>query len=126
MSEAFLEHANITVSNPARTSAMLEKIFGWKQRWGGPALDGGTTIPCGGTRSDLALYTGADGVHATARLDKGAPLNHVAIVVDDLDEIKRRVTALGLVPSIPENYDPGRRFYFFDHDHIEFEVVSYR
>ncbi len=125
MSETFLEHANLTVSNPATTSAMLEAIFGWKQRWSGPARDGGTTIHCGGVSSYLALYTGAGGIHANARFEEGAPLNHVAVVVDDLDETERCVIANGLTPSSPESYDPGRRFYFFDHDNIEYEVVSY-
>ena len=125
MSEAFLEHANLTVSNPAATSAMLEAVFGWEQRWSGPARDGGTTIHCGGNRSYLALYTGANGLHASARFQKGAPLNHVAVVVDDLDDTERRVIANGLVPFSHDDYEPGRRFYFFDADNIEFEVVSY-
>ena len=32
MSEAVLEHVNITVSDPARTAALMEKLFGWKVR----------------------------------------------------------------------------------------------
>ena len=31
----------------------------------------------------------------------------------------------GLEPFGHDNYDPGERFYFFDWDGIEFEVVSY-
>jgi hypothetical protein len=53
------------------------------------------------------------------------PLNHVGIAVDDLDDIERKVIARGLTPFGHGSYAPGRRFYFFDQDGIEFEVVSY-
>ena len=53
------------------------------------------------------------------------PLSHVAIEVDDLDETERRVIAAGLKPINHDDYDPGRRFYFFDWNQIEYEIVSY-
>jgi hypothetical protein len=31
----------------------------------------------------------------------------------------------GLTPFAHGDYEPGRRFYFFDPNGIEFEVVSY-
>ncbi len=126
MAEAFLEHVNITVSNPAESARMLEAIFGWRSRWSGPARDGGTTIHCGGNASYVALFTGANGIDADVRYPKGEPLNHIAIVVDNIDETERRVIAFGLHPFNHDDYDPGRRFYFFDTDGIEYEVVSYR
>lgn len=46
-------------------------------------------------------------------------------MVDDLDEIERRVVAAGLEPFSHGDYEPGRRFYFFDYDRIEYEIVSY-
>ncbi len=46
--------------------------------------------------------------------------------VDDLDAIEALVIAAGLTPFSHDNYDPGRRFYFFDPDGIEYEVVSYK
>ena len=49
----------------------------------------------------------------------------VAITVDDLDAAEKAVTAHGLTPFGHDDYEPGRRFYFFDWDGIEFEVVSY-
>jgi predicted enzyme related to lactoylglutathione lyase len=47
------------------------------------------------------------------------------VEVDDLDEIEARVIAAGLTPTPQEDYEPGSRFYFFDPNGIEFEVVSY-
>jgi len=56
---------------------------------------------------------------------KGRPLNHVGILVDDLDAMERQVKAAGLHPFAHADYDPGRRFYVLDPDGIEFEIVSY-
>ena len=45
--------------------------------------------------------------------------------VDDLDAAEAVVKAAGLEPFNHADYEPGRRFYFFDWDGIEFEMVSY-
>lgn len=126
MTEAFLEHANITVSNPKRTSKMLCDIFGWHERWQGEAIDGGTSTHVGANGSYLAIY-------APKNLKDGAVksyttvggLNHVGIVVEDIDATEAKVKAAGLTPGSHADYEPGRRFYFRDADNIEYEVVSY-
>lgn len=125
MTHAIIEHVNLTVSDPERSARMAQTLFGWKERWRGPARDGGFTIHVGGDRSYLAFYTGADRIHADARYPGGAPLNHVAIEVDDLGAVEEKVVALGLQPFAHGDYDPGRRFYFLDADGIEYEIVSY-
>lgn len=125
MAHPFIEHVNVTVSDPARTAALMTAIFGWHERWRGPARDGGTTIHVGSNTAYLALYTGPGGEHADVRYPKGEPLNHVGIQVDDLDAAEARVKAAGLTPFNHGDYDPGRRFYFLDPDGIEYEVVSY-
>jgi len=127
MPEATLEHANITVSDAERTVALLCGIFGWRIRWHGPAINGGSSTHVGGERSYLAIY-------APPKLNRAADtsyrtiggLNHVGIVVDDLEAVEERVKAAGLTPHSHADYAPGRRFYFHDHDDIEYEVVSYR
>ena len=118
----YLEHVNLTVSDPDRLSDLLQPLCGWNERWRGPAQLGGRTIHVGTERDFIALYT-RDG--AAGPYSKGAPLNHVALVVDDLDEAERTVIAAGLTPFNHGDYEPGRRFYFFDWDGIEFEMVSY-
>jgi hypothetical protein len=45
--------------------------------------------------------------------------------VPDLDVAEAVVRAAGLEPFSHGDYEPGRRFYFFDWDGIEFELVSY-
>lgn len=122
MPQGFLEHANITVSDPERSSALLQQLCGWHERWRGASQMGGWTIHVGTDRDYIALYTrdGSGGPYA-----KGAPLNHVGLVVDDLDAAEAIVVAAGLEPFGHGDYEPGRRFYFFDWDGIEFEMVSY-
>ncbi|MCW5646618.1 MAG: VOC family protein [Sphingopyxis sp.] len=125
MAHPFIEHVNITVSDPDRTATLLSAIFGWNERWRGPARDGGRTIHLGSDAAYVALYTGPDGQHSGIRYPKGEPLNHVGVQVDDLDAVEARVVAAGLAPFNHADYEPGRRFYFFDPDGIEYEVVSY-
>ncbi len=123
MPRGYLEHANITVSDPDRSSALLQKLCGWHERWRGPALNNGRTIHVGNERDYLAIYTRED--LPQRPFVKGVPLNHIGLVVDDLVEAERTVVEAGLVPFNHADYEPGRRFYFFDWDGIEFEVASY-
>ena len=51
--------------------------------------------------------------------------NHIAVTVDDIDAMEAKVAAAGYEPRAHGDYEPGRRFYFYDHDGIEFEVVQY-
>lgn len=122
MANGAIEHANLSVSDPARSAALFIAMFGWHIRWQGPARAGGHTIHVGDSRGYLALYS--DG-QPHERFSKGQPLNHVGFVTDDLDAIERAVATAGLEPFGHDDYEPGRRFYFLDWDGIEFEVVSY-
>jgi catechol 2,3-dioxygenase-like lactoylglutathione lyase family enzyme len=121
----FVEHVNVTVTDPRKSAEILGRIFDWHVRWEGPSKMDGHTVHVGTDESYLALYTPGDPGPPHARTDV-AGMNHIGVVVDDLDEIERRVVAEGYTPHTHMTYDPGRRFYFDDHDGIEFEVVSYR
>ncbi len=127
MAQAMLEHVNVTVSDPLQTAQMLCELFDWKIRWQGDAIHDGLTVHVGGDDSYIAVYAHPD-QEAPARESywtRGG-LNHIGIVVDDLDEAERRVKAAGFTPRSHADYEPGRRFYFDDDDGIEFEVVSYK
>lgn len=125
MSALRIEHVNVTVRDPERTARLLGDIFGWQVRWQGPARDGGRSIHLGTDMHYVALYTGRDAAYTDADFAKGRPLNHLGVEVDDLDATEAKVVAAGLVPFSHDDYVPGRRFYFFDPDGIEYEVVSY-
>jgi catechol 2,3-dioxygenase-like lactoylglutathione lyase family enzyme len=121
-----LEHVNVTVSDPERAARLMEALFGWRVRWRGPARDGGRSIHVGSEDHYVALWTGPPEAPCTADdFIKGRPLNHIGVVVDDLDQTEAQVKAQGLQPFNHGDYDPGRRFYFLDPDGIEYEVVSY-
>ena len=122
MPSGTIEHANLTVSDPQRSATLFANLCGWHERWRGPTQSGGETIHVGNDKSYLALYTDHK---AHERFHKGQPLNHVGLQVDDLDAAEQVVIAAGLTPFGHDDYDPGKRFYFFDWDGIEFEVVSY-
>ena len=118
-----LEHANISVTDPERSAALLIDMLGWKERWRGPSMKYGRSIHVGSERHYIALYTGD---HVRGDYKKGAPLNHIAFAVDDLDAAEAVVTQHGLTPFSRGQYDPGpESFYVLDWDGIEFEIVCY-
>ncbi len=127
---AHLEHVNITVSDPEKTAGMLAELFGWKTRWEGAAMDGaGYTMHVGSDDSYIAIYSGSDPEQTVPKADESyqtrGAMNHIGVVVDDLDGIEKKVIALGFRPTSHADYEPGRRFYFHDADGVEFEVISY-
>jgi predicted enzyme related to lactoylglutathione lyase len=124
MPQPYIEHVNLTVSDPERATKLLSDLFDWQVRWEGAARDNGRVIHVGDERTYLAVYTPPEPPSPDI-FAKGRPFNHVGILVDDLDEIERRVVSAGLIPFAHGDYDPGRRFYFLDHDGTEFEIVSY-
>ncbi|HSG89952.1 MAG TPA: VOC family protein [Pseudomonadales bacterium] len=126
MNSARLEHVNVTVTDPQRTADLLCGLFGWHVRWAGPSQMGGNTVHVGNDDCYLALYTPG----ATRPFDGSAQaaaggLNHVAVVVDDLDATAARIHDAGIETFNHAAYEPGRRFYFRDPDGVEYEVVSY-
>ena len=127
---AQLEHVNITVSDPKRTAQMLIDLFGWHIRWEGSAMAGaGYTVHVGSEDSYVAVYAGCDPAQTVPEEDASyqtrGGLNHIGVVVDDLDAVEDRVKAMGLTPHSHADYEPGRRFYFHDPDGLEIEVISY-
>ena len=126
MSSPRIEHVNITVADPERTSELMAALFDWHVRWSGPAQNGGHTIHVGSDDHYVALYTGGSPTRVAEGFVKGRPLNHIGVEVDNLDATEARVIAAGLRPFSHSDYEPGRRFYFLDPDGIEYEVVSYK
>ena len=124
-----LEHVNLTVRDPQATAALMGRLFGWQVRWEGAAIGNGHSVHVGTEDQYLALYTGPAGaagqLPAQDNYRQLAGLNHVGVVVDDLDAAEARVKAEGLTPVNHADYEPGRRFYFRDGDGVEYEVVSY-
>jgi len=126
MQQGLFEHVNMTVSDPRKTAQMLCDLFNWKIRWEGPSLGGGRTVHVGTEIGYVALYTAGqpDKMSGESYGMIGA-VNHLGILVDDLDGVEAKVLGAGIKTENHQTYDPGARFYFHDHDGIEYEVVSY-
>jgi len=122
MGQGRIEHVNLTVSDIERSAAFFETLLGWHRRWRGASMKGGETIHVGEETTYLALYTDHRD-HADQK--KGRPLPLVGLLGDVLAAAEAVVVDAGLKPWGHDDYEPGRRFYFYDWDGIEFEVVSY-
>lgn len=123
---AQLEHLNITVADPAATADMLTEIFGWHIRWQGDAKGAGFSIHVGTDDTYVALYNpGKALTEAGDSYTRIVGLNHMAVVVDDLDVIEAKVKERGYEPHSHADYEPGRRFYFHEENGLEIEVVQY-
>lgn len=127
MSKAILEHINMTVSDPDKTAQMLVELFGWKIRWSGASLNNGRTVHVGNEDDYVALYSVGSprelGENENYKL--AGAINHLGILVDDLGAAEKSVLENGIKTHSHQTYEPGSRFYFHDHDGIEYEVVSY-
>ncbi len=123
---ATLEHTNFTVTDPEATAAWMCDLFGWRIRWQGEAIAGGYTVHVGTQDQYLALYAPAKPTKSKdSSYDIVGGLNHLGLVVDDLDDIETRLRAAGFTPYNHGDYEPGKRFYFNDSNGIEFEIVQY-
>ncbi len=127
MAEARLEHVNLTVRDPLGTASLLVDLFGWHIRWQGEAIHKGFTVHVGGENTYVALYTHENqSVNTTDSYYRRLGLNHLGIVVDDLDATEKKIADAGFAPHLHADYEPGRRFYFEDEDGLEIEVISYK
>ncbi len=125
MATAFLEHVNITVSDPGKTAELLCHLFDWTVRWEGDGLGGGHSIHVGNENSYVVAYSQGGKMTGTDRYRTPGGLNHIGVVVDDIAAVERKVRAAGFEPFNFGDYEPGRRFYFDGPDNIEIEVVTY-
>jgi predicted enzyme related to lactoylglutathione lyase len=124
---ARLEHVNITVVDPEATAAVLCGLFDWTVRWSGPAMGTGRSVHVGepdGTY--VALFTGdVVGANSFDSDSTSGAMNHIGVVVDDIDAAEARVRKAGFAPENHADYEPGKRFYFTEGNGVEIEVVSY-
>lgn len=121
-----LEHVNITVPDPKSSAAILCDLFDWHIRWEGEAIDNGFTVHVGDGVSYLALYAPNKVLEPAGNTYRRiAGMNHIGVVVEDIDAVEAKVKAAGYDSHSHDDYEPGLRFYFDGPDGIEFEVVSY-
>jgi len=123
----FIEHVNLTVRDLDRSLRYYTELLALELRWEGQALAVKGLVRAahlGTERCYLALFE-AESPESPAETYGRAGLNHVGFVIEDLVGTRERAIALGTPPHFEPEYDPGRRFYVFDPDGIEVELVSY-
>ena len=119
-----IEHANITVTNVNASVAFYQKLFGAHIRWQGTTSAGKRAAHVGVDDTYLSLFEAdAEGCAPAGYGTVG--FNHLGFQVDSLDEFRARLGNLGVEPTEVEEYEPGRRLYFFDPDGNEVELVEY-
>jgi catechol 2,3-dioxygenase-like lactoylglutathione lyase family enzyme len=126
MDMARLEHVNVTVADPDKTAALLCGLFDWQERWAGRGMQTGRTVHVGGADSYVALFSYGDpveGERESYRTRGG--LNHIAVVVEDLETAEGRIRTAGYVTENHADYEPGRQLYFTEENGIEIQVVCY-
>jgi catechol 2,3-dioxygenase-like lactoylglutathione lyase family enzyme len=112
------------VSDLERSIDFYTRLLGLRVRWRGTTMSGTPAAHIGDERSYLAVFEARAGGKAPA--DYASPgLNHMGFVVGDLDAARACAIELGASPGEEQDYEPGRRFYVFDPDGIEVELVEY-
>ncbi len=120
----FIEHVNLSVSDLEKSIAFYRELFGFEIRWKGFTSDGQPAAHVGDERSYLALFQAVE--PGTAGKDyQAVGFNHFGFAVDNLDDLRGRLSRMGISPHLEGDYEPGRRLYFHDHDGIEVELVQY-
>ena len=100
MPQIQLEHVNITVSDPDKTAAWMYEVFDWPVRWQGPALGSGRSVHVGSEASYVALYCSNEATDAAPdSYHCLSGLNHIGVVVADLDLVEAQVRKAGFTPQ---------------------------
>lgn len=122
----YLEHVNLTVSDLDRSIRFYSDAFGYRVRWRGTTTGGTPAAHVGDDRCYVALFQATKKPAAKVDADYvSVGFNHFGIVVENLDQMRQRLTTLGAEPTEDQDYEPGRRFYCTDPDGFEIELVQY-
>ena len=119
-----IEHANISVNDVQASTRFYRELFGVDVRWEGITELGFRAVHLGDEKTYLSLFESS--VKTRAPADYTATgFNHLGFEVNDLDAFRARLGQMGVEIVREEEYDPGRRLYFYDPDGIEVELVEY-
>jgi catechol 2,3-dioxygenase-like lactoylglutathione lyase family enzyme len=123
-----LEHANLAVRNIDATLRFLTTALPeFRLRFDGVDDQGRRWVHVGTDDAYLALYPATRAPAEPWTPYAGVPgVNHIGLVVEDAEAVRRRLTAAGYRDSTVANSHPARRrVYFMDPDGNDWEFVQY-
>lgn len=121
----YVEHANVTVKNVDRTIEFLQTALpDFKIRHFGHSHYRWCHIGTEETYIALQEVVEKESVDRSPYVDVG--INHIGFVVDDIEEVERRLLSNGYKQNPMETKHPYRkRLYFYDSDGLEWEFIQY-
>jgi catechol 2,3-dioxygenase-like lactoylglutathione lyase family enzyme len=125
-----LEHANITVRSVDEGVRFLTTAFpDFKIRGDGRSDQGDYKkhwLHVGTEQTYIALEEVTPGTESPRRPYRDPGINHIGLVVDDLEALTGRLQAAGYdTGDLAEDIDSRRRTYIFDGNGVEWEFVQY-
>lgn len=127
----YLEHANMSVPDVDEAIHFLMTVapeFKVRKDVSTEGEDPPRWVHIGTDESYIALQ-GVDPRHRPANQNKyvNFGVNHLALVVPNLDEVVARLVSKGYQPGVAGEDRPFRkRAYFFDRSGFEWELIEYR
>ena len=120
----FLDHVNISVIDLEESIAFYQDLFDWRVRWRGKTTFGKPAAHVGDGEQYIGLIQVASDDPQLPDYSRPG-LNHFGIVVDSLEKARETLAKRGISPHNEPEYEPGRRFYFFDPNGVEVELIDY-
>ncbi len=122
-----IEHINITVANIDKSCDYYYQLFGFEKSWEGTAFaEKGNVRACHVKKGDIYLSFFEAEEMGSYQSNYGINgINHFALEVESLLPYREKLKHLNIKIHIDENYEPGKRIYFFDLNGVEIELVEY-
>lgn len=123
--QAYVEHANITVSNIDDAIQFIQTaIPEFKVRHRGETQYRWCHIGTDNSYIALQEMVAREQTDRAPYLDVG--INHIGLVVNDVDQVKQRLLSGGYQQNdIGEENPYRKRIYFYDRSGVEWEFIQY-
>jgi len=119
----FLDHVNISVVDLEASIELYQDLLGWRVRWRGETTFGKPAAHVGDDEQYIGLIQVPSDDEQRPNYSRPG-LNHFGVVVDSLEKARATLARRGIVPHNEPDYEPGRRFYFFDPNGVEVELIE--
>ena len=121
-----IEHANITVRDMEKAVKFITTALPEFHVRGRDRSERHAWLHVGTDETYIALTHSPDAERGKRVAYRDLGINHVGIVVEDVDAVVARLQAAGYRQDTePEVSRWRKRFYFLDDDHLQWEFIQY-